>query len=83
MSLYSDSFDRKMLTRAIGAWYRRAISEGSTDQPVLEKSTLKKFKGHDYVLLRNNSDRILAVYRITNQGIIKFLRRWPEGMTEK
>jgi hypothetical protein len=31
------------------------------------------------VVLRNNY-RVLAVYRVTNRGILKGLKRWPKAL---
>lgn len=64
------------LARALAAWYR----EGNTDLP----SVFSGVTEHDdksYVVL-TGSDGILAVYRITNAGQLKRLKRWPTEVEE-
>lgn len=60
-----------MTARAMAAWFR----SGGTDQPSADSGP-ESHGGLEYVVLRN-SRGLLAVYRITNRGILKRLRRWP------
>ena len=78
MPLYTATYDRKMLNRAIAAWCRTAAKEGALlDQLSNEHSGLGQHDGKDYVVLRNGSASTLAVYRINNRGMLKRLRRPP------
>jgi hypothetical protein len=81
MPLYTATYDRKMLNRAIAAWCRTAAKEGALlDQLSNENSGLGRRDGKDYVVLRNELGHTLAVYRINNRGALKRLRRPPEEL---
>lgn len=60
-----------LIRRAIAAWYR----SGNTEQPG-DTSAVETIEGLEYVVLRNVKGP-LAVYRLTNQGRLRSLRRWP------
>ena len=67
----------EMLSRAYAAYFRAAVREGY-DQPEPSSSSSGEVAvgGKSYVVLRN-VDRVLAVYRVRNDGLLKRLRRWP------
>jgi hypothetical protein len=63
-----------METRAFRAYFR----SGGVDQPKSGPATTLH-DGKQYVVLRNTNG-ILAVYRIRNDGRLKRLRRWPAAV---
>lgn len=63
--------------RAFAAWYR---NEGA-QVPSETASGLTTHEGLEYVVLRNVTG-VLAVYRVTNKGQLKRLRRWPAALEE-
>jgi len=67
----STDTDDDLTRRAFAAWFR----SGGTDQPS-NASGVVEHDGKDYVLLLNVTGT-LAVYRVTNQGQLKRLKRWP------
>ena len=70
---------RDPLDRAYAAYYR--FHDGAHQQPQASLSGEETAEGRRYVVLRN-VDGILAVYRITNAGQLKGLRRWPKSLEE-
>ena len=68
----SDTDDR-LVKRAIAA-YVRTSEAASPEMP--SDSGVADLDGKIYVVLENAS-RILAVYRVRNDGMLKRLRRWP------
>ena len=81
MPLYTASYDRKMLNRAVAAWCRTAAKEGALlDQLSNSNSGLTQSSGKDYVVLRNERNNTLAVYRINNRGALKRLKRPPKEL---
>ena len=67
-----DDFD-EMQRRATAAWFRG----GGRDQPAWNDSTMEQSAGKYYVVLRNTNG-VMAVYRVRNDGVLKRLKRWPE-----
>jgi len=61
-----------LIYRAISAHLR----VGHRDQPSDSDSTVEEIEGRVYVVLRNVGG-ILNVYRLTSQGKLRALRRWP------
>jgi hypothetical protein len=61
--------------RAYTAYFR----SGGTDQPGGSESGPTELDGKQYVVLRN-SNGVLAVYRVRNDGMLKRLRRWPADL---
>jgi hypothetical protein len=61
--------------RAMAAYWRSAKDDGLLIQPA-NTSSVQEYDGKEYVVLRNVNG-ILAVYRITNAGQLKRLKRWP------
>jgi hypothetical protein len=68
-----------MLSRAYAAYFK--YSEGDQDQPSESLSGETVYRDKRYVVLRNGY-RMLAVYRIRYDGMLKRLRRWPAGLEE-
>ncbi|NPV89241.1 MAG: hypothetical protein HPY50_00515 [Firmicutes bacterium] len=66
------------LNRAISAYYRTG---GPNMQQPSNSSEEVEYNGKYYVVLRNVNG-ILAVYRITNTGQLKRLKRWPKALDE-
>lgn len=60
------------MRRAYAAYFRG----GSTQQPAQGSSGLEVAGGLKYVVLRN-TEGILGVYRVRNDGVLKGLKRWP------
>ena len=65
--------DDRLVKRAIAA-YVRTSEAASPEMP--SDSGVAELDGKTYVILENAS-RILAVYRVRNDGMLKRLRRWP------
>jgi len=63
--------------RALAAYFRY----GGTEQPNHGHSGEQEHNGKRYVVLRNVNG-ILAVYRITTDGQLKRLKRWPKELEE-
>ena len=61
--------------RAYAAYFRFAKGH-PVDQLTAALSGMAKYKGLEYVVLRDGS-RTLAVYRIKNDGHLHRLKRWP------
>ncbi len=58
--------------RALAAWYRT----GGSERPAV---TVRTHKELVYVVLES-ADQLLAVYRHTNQGLLRRMKRWPEAV---
>lgn len=67
---------KEELTRAMAAYFR----SGGIDQSDSYTRAIEEHKGLRYVVLRNVGG-VLAVYRITNSGPLKRLRRYPKTFT--
>jgi hypothetical protein len=66
------------LNRAITAYYRFG---GEFLQQPANTSGVTEHNGKQYVVLKNVNG-VLAVYRITNTGQLKRLKRWPGALNE-
>lgn len=62
--------------RALAAWFK----SGGTDQPT-EPDVVHTSDGKAYVVLYNTNG-ILAVYRVRNDGMLKGLKRYPKEISE-
>jgi hypothetical protein len=62
-------------SRACRAWFK---SGSNVDQPSNDSGEVS-IAGKNYVVLRNVRG-IMAVYRMRNDGALKRLKRWPEGL---
>jgi hypothetical protein len=73
----------EVMARAYRAYFATVKREGlpSPDQPEVSSSGLQIEGGRQYVVLRN-INRILAVYRVRRDGMLKRLRRWPKALEE-
>jgi hypothetical protein len=61
--------------RAMGAYMH---SSGAPSGALLAMSGADTdARGRDYVVLRNGSIDVCAVYRVRNDGTLKRLKRWP------
>jgi hypothetical protein len=69
--------DRRLFERAVSAHYKFRRVGQIVDQPSRALSGIEVHGSHEYLVLRNTRD-LLGVYRITNQGVLKRLRRWPK-----
>jgi len=70
-STLNDMFTR----RALGVYMH---SSGAPAHPLLAMSGADTdMKGRRYVVLRDGSIDICAVYRVRNDGRLKRLKRWP------
>lgn len=67
--------DRDIERRAYAAWFRG----GGAEPPDPAESGLVDHDGHRYVVLRA-AGRVLVVYRVTNQGPLRRLRRPPKAL---
>jgi hypothetical protein len=70
------SIDNGLFTqRALGAYMH---SSGALANAMLAMSSADTdAKGRAYVVLRDGSIAICAVYRVRNDGALKRLKRWP------
>lgn len=66
--------DSELLRRAMAAWFR----SGGTDQPSND-SHVEVLNGLRYVVLVNTNG-VLAVYRVKNDGLLRVLTRWPAAL---
>jgi len=62
----------RLTLRAFAAYPRT----GHRDRPSIDDSDVETVDGLDYCVLRN-SNGVLAVYRVRNDGMLKGLKRWP------
>ena len=67
-----------LTSRAFAAYFR--TGDEYQDQPSASGSGPVEHNGKGYVALRTGH-KILAVYRIRNDGHLKRLRRWPAAVT--
>lgn len=65
-----------IIKRAISAYSRRCQKQGFVYQEPPTLSDTQKYKGKEYVVLRNVWG-VLAVYRIRNNGILRHLSKYP------
>jgi hypothetical protein len=77
--------DQEVVARAMRAYFIAARKElvelgveGSICQPS-NTSGVHEFGGKEYVVLHSGYT-IYAVYRVRNDGVLKHLVRWPEGL---
>jgi len=69
----------ELMARALRAYWTAARKAGEdADQPSSTRSCVEEALGRKYAFLRNGN-RVLAVYRVRNDGMLKRLRRWPAG----
>jgi hypothetical protein len=75
--------DEELTARAFRAYFMAARKEGSDspDQPA-NTSGVEEVGDKRYVVLRSVQG-ILAVFRVRNDGLLKRLKRWPEGVELK
>lgn len=66
-----------VMRRALAAYFR----SGGTDQPSARASGIRHLGSLGYAVLRT-SDRMLAVYRVRSDGMLKRLKRWPAQLEE-
>lgn len=66
----------ELIRRAMAAYFRA----GNTGQPG-QGSEVRDIEGRRYAVLRD-ADGVLAVYRLTSQGKLRVLRRWPREVKE-
>ena len=66
--------EKDLKRRAMAAYFRAGNNVQPSEPEVVVHKDLM------YVVLHNHSD-ILAVYRVTNQGQLKALKRWPADVT--
>ena len=77
MSTLRHWYKRERLDRAISAFMRRQGPHGEEmPYPSAGDSTVEKYKGDEYVVLRNRHGT-LAVYRIRGDGRLQGLSEWP------
>jgi hypothetical protein len=72
-------------TRAVAAHFRTCSREGTIPQQPSNSSDVQTIGGRDYFVLESDHE-ILRVYRISNSGLLKELRRWPieiDAISEK
>lgn len=77
--------DGELVRRAMAAYYKSGRREGFTDAQITipgNDSDVQEHNGKHYVVLRNVNG-ILAVYRVRNDGMLKGLKRWPQGIGER
>jgi hypothetical protein len=68
--------DPDLARRAVAAYFR----SGETDQPQ-GRAISYTVNGLTYIVLRNVNG-VVAVYRVTNRGDLKRLKRWPAEVNE-
>lgn len=64
--------DDQLSRRAIAAFYRSPATSGQAPS----RSDVREQDGKRYVVL-SAAGRVLAVYRVRNDGMLKGLKRWP------
>jgi hypothetical protein len=67
--------DDDVMRRALAAYFRG----GATTQPNSGESGVQLIGDRRYVVLRN-SDGLLAIYRVRNDGMLKRMKRWPKEL---
>ena len=77
--------DENYMERAFSAYYRygkkMGYVEGQLNIPSMMSHVQQDNKGLYYAVLRN-SNNVLAVYRIKNDGYLKRLIRYPKELEE-
>ena len=68
----------ELTRRAFAAYFRMGDGLSSLAQPA-NTSGVVEHKGRKYVVLEN-SNGVLAVYRVRNQGVLRRLKRWPAAL---
>jgi hypothetical protein len=69
--------DDQVTSRAYRAWFIECERQGViADQPSAASSGQETLKGRNYVVLRNVRG-MMAVYRVSNNGSLERLKRWP------
>jgi hypothetical protein len=63
-----------LTARACAAWFR----SGGSDPPSDDSGTVTH-KQLTYVVLRNTNG-VMAIYRVTNRGELRRLKRWPSEL---
>jgi hypothetical protein len=66
----------ELTSRAFTAYFRR--HGALADQPAGDSGVVEH-EGLQYVEL-HNMNGLLAVYRVTNRGQLKHLKRWPDSL---
>jgi hypothetical protein len=66
-----------IMARAMKAYFRR--EEGTVSQPASGLSDVEEVNGRIYAVLRNTNST-LAVYRVTNSGGLRYLKRYPSSL---
>ena len=66
--------DQRILQRAFAAYLK--IDGTAAEQPIEHRSGELICEGLRYVVLRN-ARRVLAVYRVKNNGALRRMKRWP------
>ncbi|CAM5793150.1 hypothetical protein [Rhizobacter fulvus] len=70
--MISEDEELGLARRAYAAYFKA----GNNVQPSQRLSGVKKAGSLKYVVLRD-SENVLAVYRVRNDGVLKGLKRWP------
>jgi hypothetical protein len=73
----SDEEEKNLVRRAYAAYFR----SGANQQPAAAMSGMRSVGTLQYVVLRN-SEGVLGVYRVRNDGVLKGLKRWPAQLEE-
>lgn len=66
----------ELARRGLAAFYRAGVPEAGG---LHFDADLVRVEGLDYVRVMG-AGRVMAVYRVTNQGQLRRLRRWPRGL---
>ena len=73
--------ERDLVSRAYTAYFKKMKYEAICDQPNQNMSGVTELDGKVYVVLTNG--RILAAYRLRNDGVLKGLRRIPKAVSDQ
>jgi len=69
----------ELVRRAYAAIYR-----SRAELPGVMTGRVAKANGRQYVVISGApGDRVLAVYRVRNDGMLKGLKRWPKALEER
>jgi len=71
----SEETKQGYLSRALAAWYR----SGEAKAPSQDSATIEH-EGLHYVRLVSDAGDTMAVYRVTNQGTLKRMKRPPKAI---
>lgn len=66
--------DDDLIRRGIAAYFKYTHAPEIADPVAASASTVEKREGRTYIVLRNSA-RVLAVYRLKPDGLLKKLRR--------